>query len=461
MLVTLPFVMLLLDYWPLNRVAGSGIRFSSLLFEKIPFFLLALASSVMTVLAQRAAAMVALHEFPFSLRLANAVVAYWSYLLKTFWPVNLAALYPARLEPDWIQVAAAAATLAGISALVVREAAKRRWLLVGWLWFLGTLVPVIGLVQVGSQAMADRYTYVPLIGVFVIVAFGAGELAGRFRVSRPRLALAAGLVLVACLAATAAQLRHWRDSESLFRRALAVTKNNAPAHAGLGDALARQGRDEEALAEFLEALRLAPASMNAHNDLANVLSRLGRHQEALDHYRTALRLEPDLPLLHCNLGLLLVKLGRIDEACAEYAEAARLDPRDPRPFCFTGKARLKQGLGAEAIASFREALQRDANDAETLTALARVLASDPEARLRNGADAVALAERALAVSGAEIPVLDALAMAYAETGRFKEAEETATFALNLARAGAGKAQVAELEERLKRYQSAQPYRAVR
>ncbi|MES1180725.1 MAG: hypothetical protein ABUL66_02560, partial [Verrucomicrobiota bacterium] len=228
MLVTLPFVMLLLDYWPLKRFSVSAFRFYRfpLLLEKLPFFLLAAVSCVITYRAQDAGASVAsLERVPLHLRLENSLVSYPAYLLKTIWPANLAVIYPLPKEIPGIAAATAAAVLIFFSTVVARARQRSPYLLVGWLWFLGTLVPVIGLVQVGSQSMADRYTYFPLIGVFIAAAFGVHALAVRFQF--PKLAAAAaGLTLTACVGLAENQLRHWRDSESLFAHAVAVTKNN-------------------------------------------------------------------------------------------------------------------------------------------------------------------------------------------------------------------------------------------
>jgi len=481
MLVTLPFLLLLLDYWPLGRFghrtgAEHGSKQSPhlpvdarkrpalgrLIIEKWPFFLVAAGACVMTLLAQRAEAIVSMQEFPLGHRVGNAVIAYGSYLAKCIWPVNLAVLYPAKLHLNWVSLGCAVVVLGAISALAIRTVRRQPYLLMGWLWFLGTLVPVIGLVQVGSQAMADRYTYVPLIGIFVLIAFGADELAARWTVVRRGLASMGILVLLACLGITSRQLQYWQDSEQLFRRAVAVTIDNAPALAGLGDALARQGKHDEALEHFREALRLAPASLNAHNDLANLLAQLEQLAEAEAHYRAALQLNPNLPLIHCNLGLLLVRQGRIEEALTLYATAAQLDARDPRPHQFAGHAHRRQGKIPEAIASYHAALTRDSEDVGSLIALAQVLASDPDQQLRNGVEAVRLAEKALPLSGSQqIVALDALAMAYAEVARFREAQEAVQAAIDLATPILPADKVGEMRSRQQLYQSGQPYRAPR
>jgi tetratricopeptide (TPR) repeat protein len=465
MLVTLPFVMLLLDYWPLRRVPGAkgqvsgAAQFATLLLEKLPFFLLSSISCIVTVLAQRAEAIVALDRLPPGLRLENAIVSYALYLLKTIWPVNLAVVYPLARHLPWIQVAAATVVVGIISFLVWRARGPKPHLFVGWFWFLGTLVPVIGLVQVGGQAMADRYTYIPLIGVFIAVAFECAHWLKRFRVPAWVTVFGSSAILLACSIATARQLRYWRDSETLFAHAVAATKPNAIARINLGIALEERGRRAEALEQYREALNIEPNRAQAHNNLANVLDELGQTNEALAEYRAALRLNPNAPLAHLNLGTLLVKLGQFDEAMGHYAEAARLTPDDPRPHYLTGKACLRRGASAGAVAHFREALRRDANDAQTLTLLARVLASDNNPQVRNGMEAVGLAERANLLTSGEVPVvLDVLAMAYAETGRFDDAQQAVRKAIQIASAAGEKDSFAGMQQRLQLYQSGQPYR---
>jgi Tfp pilus assembly protein PilF len=331
-------------------------------------------------------------------------------------------------------------------------------LLVGWLWFLGTLVPVIGLVQVGFQAMADRYAYIPLIGVFIAIAFAGKHLVSRFRLPKMVFALAGGLALMGCLLVTEHQLSYWQDDESLFRYAIAVTKNNATAHINLGVALERQNRRSEALIQYQEALRIAPDSVHAHNNLGNFLDEMGKPDEALAQYQEALRLKPDAPVVHDNLGTLLVELGKFDEALTQYAEAARLNPTDPRPYYLMGKAQLKRGDSAMAITRFHDALRLDPNDFQTLTYMARVLASDENPRVRNGQIALEMAVKANDLTGGEQPViLDILAMSYAETGRFQDAQQIEQRAIQLAQAAVLEETNAMLQ-RLELYKSDRPYR---
>ena len=482
MLVTLPFVLLLLDFWPLrrfefstllpplaatarprrNEVKAGNPQLSTLrrlVWEKWPFFLLTIGSCVVTYLAQRARSVISLEQHPLDLRVGNALLSYGRYLLKTIWPTDLAIIYPLPSQLVWAHVAIAAVMLAIISCCVWLVRRRHPCLLVGWFWFLGTLVPVIGLVQVGRAAMADRYSYVPLIGVFIAVVYGVQTLAVRFRFKPAALGLVAGLALAGCLFSTERQLGYWRDDESLFGHAVAVTQNNATAHINLGVALEQQGRRDEALTNYQAALRIDPDSVEAHNDLANFLDAMGKPDEALVHYREALRLNPKAPLAHMNLGSLLLELGQFDEAMAQYHEAARLAPEDSRPHYLMGKAQLRQGRSAEAVAHFRDALRLNANDVQVLTWLARVLGADEKVEVRNGAEAVALAEPAKDLTEAKNPfVLDTLALAYAEAGRFSDAARTVQEAINISNAANDADAVTAMRERLQLYQSGRPYR---
>jgi len=473
MLVTLPFVFLLLDYWPLQRLAASSdLRTSVLpiapraslsllraLAEKWPFFLLALGSCVITFIVQRAEAVLALEPYPLWLRLENAVVAYASYLLKTVWPLDLAVFYPLRARIPGIQMAVALGLLAVLSWLAWRNRRRRPHLIVGWLWFLGMLAPVIGLVQVGGQAMADRYTYLPLIGVFLAVAFEMGVWFSRRRVASGVIAVAGGLPLLGCLILTERQLGYWRNSQDLFTHAIAVTRDNAVAHINLGVAFEREGRRDAALREYEIGLSLNPRLAHAHNNVANLLDEAGRPDEALEHLREAVRLKPQAPLPHDNLGTLLVELGRYDEAMSQYAEAFRLNPDDPRPHYLMGKALLRQGRGADAITHFHEALRLDPNDVQSLTFLARVLSADHDASARDGRAAIAFAERANALTAGSQPfVLETLAMAYAESGRYSEAQQVVRKAIDLVSTAGEPAAAEAMRQKLRLYESNQPWR---
>ena len=458
MLVTLPFVMLLLDFWPLQRRS----TFQRLVLEKWPFFTLTAVSCVVTFIAQRnIEAVMTLQQYPLNLRIAYALISYEQYLAKMIWPWPLAFFYPLPNPLSWTRAMAptAAAVLGVISWLIWRTRRQCPYLMVGWLWFLGTLVPVIGLMQVGGLAMADRYTYFPLVGIFIAGAFGVRDLAGRFRFPKPAVIAAAVMVLAGCLVLTENQLRYWRDSKSLSLHALAVTKDNYRAHLNLGAVFQNEGRLNEALAEYREAARLLPGYFRVHSNLGSLLDDLGRPAEALAEYRLALRLNSNLPTLHDGMGIVLIELGRFDEAMSQFKEAARLDPAYPWPYFQMGKALLGQGRDAEAIDKLREALRINPDNYQILAYVARVLAANEKPEVRDGQTALAYAVKANALSDGTLPfALDALGMACAEIGRFDDAREAAERAIKLATATDTKLDITSMQQRLRLYQNHQPWR---
>ena len=476
MLVTLPFVMLLLDYWPLQRLStiNPSARQSTaktaqpstcqrLVLEKWPFFLLATVSCVVTFLVQSqrsGAAVASLELVPLYYRFCNASVSYGLYLLKMVWPVGLAVFYPLPGHLTWLLLAATASAvvLVIISSFVWRARRAHAYLPVGWLWFLGTLVPVIGLVQVGSAALADRYTYIPSIGVFIAVTFGICSLADRFQFPQKAIATAAVLILAICLILTENQLRYWHDSETLFVHALAVTKDNHVAHVNLGVALEGKGELNEALAEYRAAEQLAPELFHIHYNLGNLLDNLGHPNEALVEYRWAVLLKPSLPSLHNGAGMVLAELGRFDEAMGQFTEAVRLDPNYPAAHFDLGKLLLKQGRDAGAIDELRAALRIDPDNFQILAYTAHVLAADENPQIRDGRTALVLAIKAKLLTGETQPyVLDALGMACAETGDFTNALEETQRALDLATAAKMK-KLEPLQQRLELYKNQQPWR---
>jgi len=362
MLVTLPFVLLLLDYWPLDRWAGSTTAARwALLLEKIPFLALSAAASAVTLFAQAKGETVASAEdFPWPVRLANALIAYCRYLGKCVVPTKLAVFYPYFPEqPPLRETLLAAALLAGITAAAVALARRRPYLLVGWLWFAGTLLPVIGLVQVGGQSMADRYSYVPLIGVFIMAAWAAGDAAPSWPHRRPVLGAAAGAVLAGLAVLTTRQLSLWRDGASLFRHALAVTQDNWVAHANLSAALAKTS-PAEAGAELRETVRILAAFAETHDRRGVELERTPGHSpEAIREFRTAVRIMQDLPGPHYNLGTALAKLpGRLPEAIEEIRAAVRLKPDFVEAHYNLGVALANTpGQLPEAVEEFRTAVR--------------------------------------------------------------------------------------------------------
>ncbi len=385
MLVTLPALLLLLDYWPLGRLwprdrvrpAGTVLpapaSLGLVLGEKLPLLGLAAASGVITVLVQyHAGAVRDLRELPLDARVANAVVSYAAYLGKALGPVGLAPFYPFRPPAAW-QVAAAGAVLVGVSALAALAWRRRPYLVVGWLWYLVSLVPVIGLVQVGVQALADRYTYVPLIGPFVGVVWGLADLAsGRARL-RAALGVAAAGVLLACAAGTWLQAGRWHDSVTLWEHTLRVTTDNPVAEQNLGAALLERGDLKEAEPHLRAAVALQPDFVRAYDNLGIVLDRLGRLDEAVRCYRKSLELNPDQVTPHVNLGIDLGKLGKGDEAVTELSEAVRLDPNYAEGHYQLALALMLRQLPADAVAEAWQCVRLDRQNAHYRALLARLL----------------------------------------------------------------------------------------
>ena len=355
MLVTLPFTLLLLDVWPLARWRGSWREWGRLVLEKLPLLALSIASSAVTLFAQRrGGAIGSLASYPLSIRLENALVSYVVYLKRAIVPAGLSVFYPhGHVSPPAWQIAVSALVLAVGTILAIRLRARSPYLLVGWLWYLGTLVPVIGLVQVGSQAMADRYTYVPLVGIFVIAAWGLADLAPKGARWLP-----AGAVVVLVLAVLAnVQARHWRDSVTLFRHALAVDGENFMAHHTLGVELVRMGRIEEALAHYAEVVRIRPGFAKTHTSLANVHLSQGRLDEAGGEAREAIRLDPNQALAHSCLGAILARQGRGGEAVEYYERALSIDPEDAQVHNNLGVVLVGLGRMEAAIPHFESAVR--------------------------------------------------------------------------------------------------------
>ena len=507
MVVTLPLVLLLLDYWPLRRWPGwgspatgpgayPGVPIKHLLWEKVPFLALATLFSVVTIHAQKTmGAVVALERIPMMMRMANALVAYVSYMYKMIWPTHLAVYYPYSSERTLILSALVAGLILSVlSFLIVRQTRRRSYLAVGWLWFLITLLPVIGLVQVGGQAMADRFTYVPLIGLFIMVAWGMVDLTAGWRLAKFPLQVSAGVVLSALMVCTWVQVRYWRDSITLFEHALEVTRRNAVIHNNLGIALAKQGKLDQAIVHFAEVVRLKPDFAEAHYNLGNALAKQDKLDQAIVHYAEAVRLKPGLAEVHNNLGNALEKQGKLDQAIAHYQEALRLRPKYPEAHNYLGVALAKQGkldqaiahfqealrlrpkypeahsnLGAalslqgkvdQAIAHYQEAIALKSDYSEALNNLAYILATSADPKFRDGTKAVQLAMQANKLSGSRVPgIMDTLAAAYAEAGRFSEAIEISLKARELERSNS-KA-IRDIDEKIRLYQDGRPYHKAR
>jgi tetratricopeptide (TPR) repeat protein len=447
MLVTLPCVLLLLDAWPLRRLDRVQLR--TALVEKLPLVALAAAASAVTVIAQGAGgALQSAERYPLMLRLANAVDAYAVYLGKAVWPAGLAVFYPYPHGGIPLgRSALAAALLAGITAWTLRERRRRPYLLVGWLWFAGMLVPVSGIVQVGQAARADRYTYLPLIGLTLMLAWGARELAQRRPATQPLLRSGAVVAVLLLALVTASQVATWRDSRSLFEHALRVTERNHVAHINLGLALARAGEVEEAERHLVTAVALAPTSPRAHGLLGEVRVARDQHPQAGEDFRRALGLEPGSARWETGLGRVLLEAGDLEGAEAALGRALAAEPERADTQAFLGLVAFRSGRVDAAIASYRRALADQAAARRALgakglarlhgqlgTALAtrgeteaavavlgRALAIDPDQgdvqavrgalfdRLGDEAQAIAAYREALGLGERTLPVLNDLA----------------------------------------------------
>jgi tetratricopeptide (TPR) repeat protein len=323
MLVTLPFVFLLLDFWPLSRSDG----WLRLVGEKLPLFVLSALSSIVTVVAQRAGeAVVPVEELGLATRLANAVVSYWTYIGQMFWPTGLSCLYPFEAALPIGQLAAATAGLVVVTAAALMLRRRAPYAAVGWLWYVGTLVPVIGIVQVGAQAHADRYTYLPLVGLFILITWSILDLAKRSRWVRVLVVPGAIIVVVACGLAARQETVWWKNTETLFRRAVEVTRDNKFARYYLAKELAGQGRDQEALAHYEEAVRLMPENVNLHFNYGNALRRLRRFDEAARQYDEAARRAPDDAEIRFAAGTASALAGRNEVALGHFLHVVRLEP---------------------------------------------------------------------------------------------------------------------------------------
>ena len=422
MLVTLPFVLLLLDYWPLDRIKG---HFWKRVLEKIPMIMLSAVSSIITFLVQKGV-VGRTEDLPILERINNAVVSYVLYIWQMLWPVNLAVFYP-HLEnrlPFW-EIASCLLLIICITAIGIILRKKQPYLITGWLWYLGMLVPVIGLVQVGWQGRADRYTYLPQIGLYIVVAWGVADLTALWRHQRSILSASALLLVVVLSWCAWGQASYWHDSEKLFRHALAVTTNNDVAENNLGIVFLGQGRVDEAISLLQSAVDLRPDNSPAHENLAKALLKKGRVDDALIHYRKLIELQPDNIEVHNIVGTVLVQRGRVGEGVEEWQKVLAIQP----------------------------------DNGNALSNLAWVFATSPDSSLRDGAKAVELAEQALRLSAGRIPILfRTLAAAYAESGRFSEAIQTAQKGTELANSQGNPGLATELQGNVALYQEQRPLR---
>jgi protein O-mannosyl-transferase len=403
MLVTLPFALLLLDWWPLQRISNSGFQISNLrplIFEKIPFFVLSTVSSIITfIVQQKGGAVAALVKYSMVERIENTFVSYARYLGKTVWPDALANPYPhpGHWEPSFVIFSVT--LILGLSAIAVLSVRKFPFVFTGWFWFIGTLIPVIGLVQVGNQAMADRYSYLPLTGIFIIFAWGLNEACMNWHLPKPVVVFLGAIILLAAGLQTRNQLVYWQNSGTLFRHTLAVTENNYIAWNDLGTYLSSQGQVPEAMDCFQRSSQINPDNADALYNLGNAFARLGKVDEAIINYRHALEIDPKHADVLANLGFALAAKKQYDEAVAcfeqalqldpdaaeahnnfatvlfiehrfaeaaqHYREAVRLAPDNPQMYANLGDALVKLGLSAEAAQNYLTALRLNPDDART------------------------------------------------------------------------------------------------
>jgi protein O-mannosyl-transferase len=428
MLVTLPFVLLLLDYWPLGRIdsrSGTAPQVVQLAIEKIPLFALSAVSSIVTFLAQRQA-IGWTEQLPVSARINNAIVSYVIYIRQMFWPTKLAVFYPhpEHRLPIW-EIGVALTILVGITIAVFLLRQKTPYLVTGWFWYLGMLVPVIGLVQVGWQGHADRYTYLPQVGLYVAITWSVADLTASWRLQRIALGSAAVLIVGALTWLAWLQTSYWRDSQSLFTHALAVTANNDVALNNLGILYLEKGQLDDAISKLQAAIDLRPENGPAHDNLAKAFLKKGQVREAMVHYRKFLEIEPGNVEARNILGTALVQQGQVTEAITQWQAALAIQP----------------------------------DNGNAASNLAWVFATCPDDSIRNGESAVELAEKALHISGGKIPMIfRVLAAAYAENGRFSDAIETAQRGADLANRQGNPALATELESNIALYRSDKPLR---
>jgi tetratricopeptide (TPR) repeat protein len=497
MLVTLPVILLLLDFWPLGRIADweNAVQFPvlrRLLWEKVPFVALSVGSSIVTFWAQQAAgAVIALGALPWYWRTPNTLVFYVDYLGKMFWPVNLAILYPyPYIWIPTVEIVSCGLLLLVLSVFCIRQARRQPWLLVGWFWFVVMLVPVIGLVQVGIQAMADRYTYLPSIGLFIAVAWSMAGVAAVSRFWRAAMVAGATALVLACLLDTRYQLRYWRDSVTLFTHTLAVTGENPAVRLNLGMALVESGDLAGAARNYRAVLKRLPDYEDVHYRLGYVLIQQERYEEARAEFGEVLRLNPNNPFARKFYGDTLAAQGKYAEAGAEYTAALELKPDDavirnalafaseqvkvdqvltnlynnlkimPTPEAHVQIAviRTTRGDFRDAVGHYLEALRLKPDTPAVLNNLAWLLATCPDASVRDGAQAVKYAERVCELTDYKQTILiGTLAAAYAEAGRFDEAIATAEKACALASESGDQNLLKRNQELLERYRQHQPY----
>ena len=420
MLVTLPLVLLLLDYWPLQRVEPR--KLSGLVLEKLPLLALSAASCITTLLAQHGA----IHaggSFSLSYRLDNALAACLVYLGQMIYPAGLAVFYPfPHSGPSAWEAALDGTVLAGISVVTWWQRRKQAWLLVGWVWYLAMLLPVVGIIQAGEQAHADRYTYLPQIGIYVAVTW----LVAEWRLSRAALGSLMGGVLAVLMVCAWKQGTYWQNSETLWVRTLACTTDNYPAHFNFGNDLRQNGLLDEAITHYQEALQIAPDYAEAHNNLGTALFQNGRVDEAITHYREALKIKPGFAEAHYNLGNALVQKGRVDEAIAQYQQVVEIKPDYAEAQNNLGYTLLQKGRVDEAITHCQRAVQIKPDFADAHNNLGNALGQKGRVD-----EAITQFQQALEINPALAEADNNLGNALRQKGRVEEAISQYQMALQI------------------------------
>lgn len=421
MIVTLPLALLLIDTWPLRR--KLTLR---LITEKAPLLCLSAAVSIVTyVVQQRGGAVIALSNIPLAARVENAVVSCLTYIVQMFLPVRLAVFYPFAPQPIW-EVTIALLFVAAISMAALRWRREHSYLAVGWFWYLITLAPVIGVVQVGEQAHADRYTYIPLVGIFIMLAWGGAEVADRWPKTRLPMATIATAGCAACLVLTSLQIQYWRNSTTLFEHALKTTSGNYVAYTNLGLQLRSTGRTEEAAQSYLEALKARPHFVDAENDLGEARLAQGRPSDALPYLVDALRVKPDFVEAHINLGSAFEKLSQPDRAAAEYGEALKFQPGNAVAHAGLGQSLADLGRTEEAARELQNAISIDPNYAEAHFSLGLLAAN-----LGRSGEAIAQFSDVIRLRPDDADAHYNLGTALGSEGRLAEAVEQFNIALKL------------------------------
>lgn len=427
MLVTLPFVLLLLDFWPLSRFQPmtkgyynvSYKTIAGLVWEKLPLFTFSAVSCIITFFVQKhGGAIKSLEAVPLDLRLANALFAYVGYIGKTIWPQKLALIYPYPSISVFWQIIFSLPVLICISALVIKLARDFPYLVTGWLWYLGTLVPVIGLVQVGNQSMADRYTYVSLIGIFIIVSWGMKDIFCRKQNRKTLLALLAGLSITSFMICAWFQTRYWQNSTLLLKQTINVTSNNSMAHYIFGLALDQQGKLDEAVLQYKNALNIKPNFSKAHNALGAAILRDGKLKEAIYHFNEAVNIYPDYADAHNNLATALITKGKFEEAVFHYKEALRIDPENETAHKNLGNLFLNQGCTDKALEHYGKALVINPEDFDAHFKIGRIMAKQGNAK-----QALIHFAEVIKISPGYAPAYNEIGIILARKGKFQNSND--------------------------------------